>query len=307
MFSEFLRLLRYFAPRLLGFGLVLGTLFGALTYPILGGFVGAPWGFAGGLVVAILLSIFIPVYERRFAPEDEESKQSQMTIMAGLVTTIVMALPLLFVYAPVAGLTAAYLVKGYTESAEYTGEKRKSSSADPYQRRSGVFTKVASETMKQSRWVVGLGTVLAALLGLVILASPMLNLSSGLGFSLFMVVFGVIYGFINALTISTINGLFVNFMNRLYFKEDTPKELYKRRIVPMVALLTLFTSAIVTFGLGAPFASIAAGIAAAKYADWYYEDEGEEKAKRGSRLEDNFEGEEADFEEEDEAVMKRES
>jgi hypothetical protein len=300
MLVEFFRLLRYFAPRLLGFGLVLGALFGALTYPILGGFVGAPWGIGAGLLVSIILSIFIPVYERRFAPEDEESKQSQMVLMGGLVTTIVTAIPLLILYAPIAGLTAAYLVKGYTDSAEYRGEKRKSSSIDPYQRRNGVFSKVTGEMLRQANWVIALGT----LVGMGILALISFTdaaLPSELLAIPFFGVLGLAYGYLVALVVASVNGLFVNFMNRLYFNEDTPKELYKRRIVPMVALLSLFTSAIVSFGIGAPFASIAAGFAASKYADWYYEDEGDEKAKRGARLEETFAEEEEDFESDEDA------
>jgi hypothetical protein len=308
MFSEFLRLLRYFAPRLLGFGLVLGALFGALTYPILGGFVGAPWGLGAGLLMSIVMSIFIPVYEKRFAPEDEESKQSQMVLMGGLVTTIVMAIPLLILYAPIAGLTAAYLVKGYTDSAEYTGEKRKSSSADPYQRRNRVFSKVTGEMMRQANWVIALGTVIGTLAVILIsIGNPFTALSSELLAIPFVAVLGIAYGYLVALVVASVNGLFVNFMNRLYFNEDTPKELYKRRIVPMVALLSLFTSAIVSFGIGAPFASIAAGLAASKYADWYYEDEGEEKAKRGSRLEERFEGEDEDLEADEDAQDLRHS
>jgi hypothetical protein len=287
MLAEILRHLRYFTPRLLGFGLVLGTLFGALTYPILGGFVGAPWGLAGGLLLSLVLSIFIPVYERRTDFEDEASRQSQMTMAAGFVTTLVMALPLLILYAPIAGLTAAYLVHGYLESPDYKGEKRKSSVQDPYQRRRGVVGKVISEMMSQSKWVILLGTGLG-MMALVAYSffDPFISLEATLFGAPFFGIVGLMYGFVNAIVIACVNALFVHFMNRLYFKEDTPRELYKARIVPMVGLLTLFTSAIVTFGLGAPFAAVAAGIAAGKYADWYYEDEGEEKAKRGSRLED---------------------
>jgi hypothetical protein len=306
MMSEFFRLLRYFTPRLLGFGLVLGTLFGALTYPILGGFVGAPWGLAGGLLLAIVLSIFMPIYERRYGHETEAPEASELVIAAGLVTTVVMAIPLLILYAPIAGLTAAYVVKGYTESPEYTGEKRKSSSQDPYQRRRGVVGKVVSEMMSQSRWVIILGTVLG-MLGLVAygIFDPLISLESALFGAPFFGIAGLIYGFVNAVTIASVNGLFVGFMNRLYFNEDTPKELYKRRIVPMVGLLTLFTSAIVTFGIGAPFASIAAALAAGKYADWYYEGEGEEKAKRGSRLEEGLEDEDELFGDEQEEKQLR--
>jgi hypothetical protein len=303
--NDFFRLLRYFAPRLIGFGLVLGALFGALTYPILGGFAGAPWGLGAGLLISIILSIFIPVYENRFAPDDEESKQSQMVVMGGLVTTIAMAIPLLILYAPIAGLTAAYLVKGYTDSAEYTGEKRKSTSLDPYQRRNGVFSKVTGEMMRQANWVIALGTVVGmGILALISFTDAVLTYE--LIAIPFFGVLGLAYGYLVALVVASVNGLFVNFMNRLYFSEDTPKELYKRRIVPMVALLTLFTSAIVTFGIGAPFASIAAGLAASKYADWYYEDEGEEKAKHGARLEEDFEAEDEDFEaDEDAQELKR--
>jgi hypothetical protein len=304
MLSEIFRHLHYFLPRLLGFGLILGGFFGMLTYPIFGGLIGAPWGLVGGLLVSLLVSIFIPIYERRFPEEDEAKHQTQMSLAAGVVTTIIMAIPLLVLFAPIAGLTVAYLVRGYTDSQEYTGEKRKSDSQDPYQRRKGVFSKVASASLDKGKWVVLLGTI----------ASTLITIFSGIwGTYLIrsvydvaaMFLFGIgalAYGITLSLPIVAINGLFVSMMNRLYFK-DMPKEQYKPRIIAMLSLLTLFTSAVVTFGIGAPFAAVAAGFAAAKYADWYFEDE--EKPKRQARLEDGLEEEEELLDDADEVTSEK--
>lgn len=294
MLFEILRHLRYFMPRLLGFGLVLGGLFGMLTYPIFGGLIGAPWGLVGGLLVSLLVSVFIPIYERRFPEADEAKHQTQMSLAAGAVTTIIMAIPLLILFAPIAGLTVAYLVHGYTESPEYTGEKRKSDSQDPYQRRKGVMGKMMSETTSYGKWVVILGTIVSAI-GFFVSMFLQFGLISGgdwIAAFISIILFGImglIYGFVASMPIAAINGLFANMLNRLYFK-DMPKEQYKPRIIAMISLLTLWTSSVVTFGIGAPFAAVAAGFAAAKYADWYFEGE-EEKPKRQARLEDGLEDE----------------
>lgn len=302
MLFEIFRHLRYFLPRLLGFGLVLGGLFGMLTYPIFGGLVGAPWGLLGGLAASLLVSVFIPLYERRFSEENEAKHQTQMTLAAGAVTTIIMAIPLLFLFAPIAGLTVAYLVHGYTESPEYTGEKRKSDSQDPYQRRKGVLGKVMSETTSYGKWVVFLAVTVSAI-GFFVSMVLQFGLISGgdlIAAIISIILFGImglIYGFVASMPIAAINGLFVNMLNRLYFK-DMPKEQYKPRIIAMMSLLTLWTSSVVTFGLGAPFAALAAGFAAAKYADWYFEGE-EEKPKRQARLEDGLDDEDEMLDEED--------
>lgn len=308
MLIEFLSHLRYFMPRLLGFGLALGAVFGALTYPLLGAIAGAPWGLAAGFIMAFVLSIFLPIYERRFASEDSADYQSQVSIAAGLVTTVVMALPLLVIFAPVAGLTAAYLMHNYAESAEYRGEKRKSFMPDAYQRRGGALSKMAGETLGTGKWVVFLGSFAVTIFFLFANFWGNLVIFSLSDFvaALFLLLTGMMYGFMASLPVALVNGLFVHFMNRLYFKPDTPKEQYKARIVPMVAILTLFSSAIVTFGLGAPFASIAAGLAASKYADWYYEEAGAEKPKRAARLEDEQDDAEAFADEaEDDARQDR--
>ncbi|MDQ7024950.1 MAG: hypothetical protein Q9P01_10440 [Anaerolineae bacterium] len=99
----------------------------------------------------------------------------------------------------------------------------------------------------------------------------------------------VIYGFILAAVIGLVNGLFMHFMNHLHFSPDTPKDQYKRLVVPMVTLLTLLMTIVAASFVGAPLAAIAAGWGASKTVDWYYD--GQEKPKRDthySRLSDEI-------------------
>lgn len=279
MLGEIFRHWRYFIPRFLGYGTVLGALFGGLTYPVIGALFGAPWGFAGGLVLGILMGIAVPVYNRYFASDDADTYQTQLAFGAGLVATAVMALPLLFIYSLVAGLVTAYVSHQYAEDPTMKGEKRKHS-VDAYQRRDKVFTGAASAMMDKAKYLIGLMTVGGmALYGLASYFDPFTFFEwftlIGIGIG------GLIYGYLVAGIIAAVNALFIVMVNRLFFDPDMPKSQYKARIVPIVGVLTLFLSMIVTFGVGAPFAAIAGALGASKYADWYYEQDEEEKAKRG--------------------------
>lgn len=289
---DILRHLRHFLPRLMGYGLLLGTLFGTLTYPIFGTMLGAPWGLAAGTALGIFTGIGIPIYNRFFADVESENYQSKLTIGVGLSTTIVMALPLLFIYAPFAGITTAYVTYKYAETPSFS-EKRKNLA---YQRRLGVVTRLITEILKKVRWLAGMG-ILAVLFGLYLDSRPILDY-------VFVIIFGIIYSAIMAIIIGSINGLMVTFANHLYFSPDMPKSQYKIQVVVLVSVLTLFLSAIVTLGVGAPFAAVAAGLGAAKYADWYYEGSNEEKQKRldksYARLEDDLEDNFSDLESESE-------
>lgn len=293
--SDIFRHIWHFLPKLAGYGLILGGLFGALTYPVFGAIIGAPWGLAAGMLLAILMGIGIPVYNRYFADVESEDYQSRLTIGVGLMTTVIFALPLLFIYAPFAGITAAYLAHQYAETPSFS-EKRKH---DLYQRRPKAMTRLATEILHKAKWVAGLGIL--AVLALFSWESPPIS------DYFFIAILGVIYSAVTATSIAAINGVFVSFANRLYFSPDMPKSKYKIQVVTLVSVLTLFLSAIVTFGVGAPFAAAAAGWGAAKYADWYYDGE-EEKKKRSDRdfahLEDDLD--DSDFSEEDESLRQQE-
>ncbi|MGJ3237722.1 MAG: hypothetical protein ACFE0Q_03350 [Anaerolineae bacterium] len=267
---------RYFVPRFAGYGTVLGGLFGALTYPILGAIVGAPWGLVGGLVLGLLMGIGVPIYNRFFAPDDHERYHKQLTFGAGFLATITMALPLLFIYALVAGLVTAYVTHQYAENPAQLTEKRKHST-DAYQRRDRVFTHAARAMMNKAKYLIGM-IVTVALIGYV--------LTGGIPFASFAFfgVLGTIYGFLIASVIAAVNALFIVMVNRLFLDPNMPKDQYKIRIVPAVGVLTLFLSMIVSGAIGAPFAAVVGALGASKYADWYYEAEETtaEKAKRSA-------------------------
>lgn len=276
MLSDIFQHWRYFVPRFAGYGLVLGGLFGGLTYPILGAVFGAPYGLIGGLVLGLLMGVGVPIYNRYFAPEDAETYQTKLTFGAAAVVTALTALPLFFIYSLVAGLVTAYITHQYAENPQQLGEKRKHS-IDAYQRRDRVFTNVTSAMMHYASYFIAI-VVTVAVLGYAALAyfDPFTTVD---GFELLLVgVGGVIYGSIVATFIAAINGLFIVMVNRLFFDPEMSKSQYKARLIPLVSVLTLFLSMIVTLGIGAPFAAVVGGLGASKYADWYYEQD-EEKAK----------------------------
>ncbi len=280
MLSEILRHWRYFIPKFVGYGGALGTLFGALTYPIFGAFIGAPWGLLAGLLLGILMGIGVPIYNERYAPDNNQQYQTQLTFGAGMLTILVMAIPLAFIYALPAGMVAAYVAHQYSDNPIAVHEKRKHS-IDMAQKREKIFSQASNMFLSTGRYVIALG-VLVAILGYSILSfldplTPFWWLAIP-----FITIGGVIYGFIVVALIAMANALFIVMANRLFFDVDMPKSQYKPRIIASVSVLTLFLSMIVTAGIGAPFAAIAGAFGAAKYADWYYEPDAEEKAKRSA-------------------------
>lgn len=280
MLSEILRHWRYFIPKFVGYGGALGTLFGALTYPIFGAFIGAPWGLLGGLVLGILMGIGVPIYNHYFAPEDSEQYQTQLTFGAGMLTMIVMAIPLLFIYALPAGMVAAYVAHQYADNPIAVHEKRKHN-IDMSQKRERVFAVATNSLLSKGLHVIPLA-IIVAILGYVGISILDPFTTFDLFVTLIIGIGGAIYGFIVATLIAVVNALFIVMANRLFFDVDMPKSQYKPRIVASVSVLTLFLSMIVTAGIGAPFAAIAGAFGASKYADWYYEPDENEKAKRST-------------------------
>ena len=280
MLSEILRHWRYFIPKFVGYGGALGTLFGALTYPIFGAFIGAPWGLLAGLLLGILMGIGVPIYNERYAPDNSHQYQTQLTFGAGMLTILVMAIPLAFIYALPAGMVAAYMAHQYSDNPIAVHEKRKHN-IDMSQKRERVFPVAITSLFSKGLYVIPLGIIMV-LLGYAVLS----NFEPFSTFDWIAIPFisitGALYGFIIAAIIAITNALFIVMANRLFFDVDMPKSQYKPRIIASVSVLTLFLSMIVTAGIGAPFAAIAGALGAAKYADWYYEPDAEEKAKRSA-------------------------
>ncbi|MEM9953539.1 MAG: hypothetical protein AAF846_18165 [Chloroflexota bacterium] len=285
MLSDIFRHWRYFVPRFAGYGGVLGGLFGGLTYPIFGLFIGAPYGLLGGIVIGLLMGIGVPIYNRYFAPEDANTYQYRLSFGTAAIVTAITALPLFFIYSLVAGMVTAYITHQYAENPDQLIEKPKHT-VDAYQKRQHVFTEAAKSMMHYAKYFIGLAVPLGTIAYTAFVTIDQFTSFNWAEF-LMIGVFGTIYGFIVASFVAAINGLFIVMVNRLFFDTNMPKSQYKTRIVPLIGVLTLFLSMIVTFGIGAPFAAIVGALGANKYADWYYEHD-EEKAKREdySHLED---------------------
>ncbi|MEL7432432.1 MAG: hypothetical protein AAFN11_00635 [Chloroflexota bacterium] len=283
MLNEIFRHWRYFIPSFARYGVILGALFGALTYPILGLLVGAPWGLAAGLVLGILSGIGVPLYNRYAAPSDDDAYQTQLTYGMGFLTLITMALPMLFIYALPAGLVAAFLGHEYAENRHHINIKRKNDKHD-YQH----FSRATTAMLSRGKYVVILGVAmgLLAFIGIGV-SDPFINVS--VGSILGVGIVSTIYGTIVASVIAVVNAIFIVFANRLFFA-DMPKEQYKPRLMGVVGILTLFLSMIVTAGIGAPIAAIAGALGAGKYADWRYSQatQAEDIATRKAHLEDDL-------------------
>jgi hypothetical protein len=294
----------YFGTRLLGFGLLLGLIFGTLTIPFFsypffftGSLVGLGWGGIAGLVLGLGTGIGVSVYNRFFVkPEtDFETYQRDLSYGVGLVTLIVSAIPLLVVFAPVAALASAYVVHTYAEKQLPQEAKRKNEDREVL--REGVVAQMVKRTLSKAPIFVVLGAIGAALLHAVNISSwGYLTAADIATRSVLMGIGSLIYGFILMAVVGLTNGMFVHFLNQLHFKPDMPKRDYKRQVVPLVTLLTLLMTIIAAGFFGAPLAAIAAGWGANAYVDWYYE--GQEKAKRDARYPQNHLADEHENEEE---------
>ena len=299
----------YFGTRFLGYGLIFGFAFGSFTYPVAGTMVGTVWGSIAGLAMGLVTGIGVTIYDRFFVkPEtDFATYQRNLSYGVGMGTLVVMALPLLIVYAPIAALTAAFVAHTYARTYLPQEEKRKNE--DRQTLRTGVVARVIKNTVSKSPIFVGLAAVGVAFLRWWDMTyNWWYNVPTATEVWTQTLIAGlvvIVYGFVLAAVIGLVNGLFIHFMNHLHFTPNTSKDTYKRQLVPMVTLLTLIMTIVAAGFVGAPLAAIAAGWGASKYVDWYYD--GQEKPKRAAqynRLADSIEHQQvADEVEEDEAYL----
>ncbi len=276
-----IRNLAYFVPRMGGYGFLAGALFGALIYPGFGAFIGAPLGLTAGILLGIIFGIGITFYNIAALQDaaDVDEYASRLAMGTGLIATVLSALPLAFIFAPVAGFTTAYVANRYAYEASPLAQKRKNDhfGAEDRHRRSGVVRQLTREILMKSVYVSGLAAVIFFLLGA----------AQSIFVAMSFFIFSLIWGTAFAGIIGLVNGFFITFLNQLIFEPELSKEAYQRRVVAIVSVLTLFLSSIVTLGIGAPFAAFAAGAAARKYTDWYYdapEKEKRQKLKNSGRL-----------------------
>ncbi len=263
----------YFTLRLGGYGFLAGALFGSLIYPIFGAFMGVPLGLTAGIALGLLFGVGIPIYERYALTDnlDVEQYAGRLALGTGLIATFVSALPLAFIFAPVAGFTSAYVAHHYAYRRSPLAQKPKNDffGSDHRQRRQGVVRRLTRDILARSFYV----SVPAAAI-LFLMSAFGGNILVAVGAAIFTLIWGTAFAWV----IGLINGFFIAFLNRLIFEPELTKEAYKRRVSTIVGVLTLFLGSIVTLGIGAPFAAVAAGFAANQYADWYYAET--EKPKR---------------------------
>lgn len=300
----------YFGSRLFGYGLLFGLIFGSFVYPLIGSMIGIAWGGVAGLGLGLLTGIGVTIYNRFFVkPEtDIYAYQRNLTYGVGMATLIITALPLLIVFAPVAALTAAFVAHSYVRRQLPRDEKLKNEYRQTL--RTGVVAQMIRRTVSKAPIFVGLVAIGGMFLRWWDMTHSWWNPST-LEIWMQTIAVGagvVIYGFVLAAVIGLVNGLFVHFLHHLHFSPDTPKDQYKRQVVPMVTVLTLLMTIVAAGFVGAPLAAIAAGWGASKYVDWYYD--GQEKPKRDARYgrlsdeinirrEDNFFDESVESEEEE--------
>lgn len=285
---DFWQALRFFTSQGMINGLLLGALAGTLTYPIAGTIVGLFYGGGIGFVLGIVLAVAISIYNQRITTPDLDWEQyrSNLTFYAGLGAAILTALPLMVIYAPVAGLAAAYTAHQYAEKFAGRVVKRKNDERlirryDIKRHTIGAFIGLMVRKARPLVAIIwGLGFI--ALTGSAIATAVpfLLWLGTMLAFTLLLPVGAAICMGLLGLTVGSV----LHMLNRIYFREDMEKDQYKRQVMIIAAGLMILTSPVVTLVIGAPIAAVVAALAARDYAEWYYDDS--EKPKRQLAPED---------------------
>lgn len=281
------RTIWYFLWRGFGYGLMLGALAGSLVYPVFGTIGGGIWGAGVGIVLGLILGTAGHFYNRRAYRQQMafEAYQANFTMGAGLAAAILGGLPLFLIFAPIAGLTAAYVANRYAEDNAKHIAKRKVEGMIPektHMERPGVISKFVDQMLSKAKWPIGLAAIGLSVLYLL---SPAFAGQDALAGFIAAGITGIGAALAGTLAVTTLglaNGVMIQFLNRLVFKQDMEKQRYKRAIVAFSAVFTLLISPVVTLGLGAPLAALVAAWAAAAYVDWYYADMPKRKHTRHS-------------------------
>jgi hypothetical protein len=242
---------------------------------------------------------------------DFEDYQKNLVTGAGVATALITALPLAILLAPVAGLAAAYITHRYAEDHAQHIIKRKNEgllpNAQSHMEKQGTVDKFYDFFAAKSKKVYLLGMVLAGIAGLLY---PLLNTGGAtiittselIWWLIAAIVAWNIYYMLITVFLSLTVGLFIQMLNRVVFSPEWTQEQYKRWVMVSSGLFTLVITPVAGLFFGAPILAIIAMLAARDYADWHFEGELIDKAKRdASRLTEGYT--DSDEEVADEAEM----
>ena len=308
-------ILQYFIWRGIGYGLAFAALLGVTLYPLSdipsflqrGGIV--------GLIVGILLALGVYRYNIYAANKELafEDYQATLTRGAGLLITIITAIPLYFLFAPLAGIVAAYLANDYTENHAPTAIKRKQNTEhlQQYNRKQAVMRVYFDKFYKRAKPLVkitlfGLSALSVGIALNNILRSAevdfvrYLALVSGAVATFAMVWLGVVFLLVpNFLLIAFL----IQMLNQSVFSPTLSLSAYRKRLMVVSAILPLLSLPLVSQFVH-PFMAViilivvgrVAALTARDYTDWYFEGDAIDKAKPdASRLAEMDTDDEADM------------
>jgi hypothetical protein len=290
------RTIWYFLWRGGAYGAVFGAIAGTFIIPIYLSMIGLAWGAIIGLVMGTPLGIGIHFYNRRAYSQqmDFDEYQSNLVTGAGIATTLITALPLAVLLAPMAGLAAAYITHRYAEDHAHHIIKRKNEGLLPdtqsHMEKKGTVSKFSDYFLAKSKCIYYAGLVIVTLAGLF---APAITMNIDLGritlgniaWLIALIVGWSIYFQALVMLVGGSVGVFIQILNRVVFSPEWTPEQYKRWVMVSAGLFTLVITPIVGLIVGAPILAIIAMLAARDYADWYFEGEEIDKAKRdASRL-----------------------
>lgn len=284
------------------YGGCLGALAGSFVLPLLGSLLGAFIGGIGGLGLGVVLGVCIALLNRLMFDADIEIQRYRrwLTLGTGIFVTVVSA-PFIAIFAPIAGVAAAYSASHYADWYGKSWVKRKNDrndndrndqieTADSAPASSMLSTiKIFNRAAFQRGWW---SIPLAALFGVALwygglpswymLAYQWVILVEFLAIAAVSLVAS---GLIFMLIVSS-NALVFHAFNRLILHEywpNLPQARYKQAAGVMAFLFTMLSSGIVTLGLGLVPAAFIMAMAARTFADEYYDEKdksGNGKAKR---------------------------
>lgn len=289
------RLLTVFLWSGVSYGVLLGGVIGTFIEPGDGTFEGAYRGLLVGIVIAMLAVFSISFYNRRAIQNGVTYDVYQRTVTrftAGLAI-IIAAIPAT-IFAPIAGLAAAYVVHRYAEihmqeALKHKGYATSLSINVDTEGLSVVFT-LAEMMLRRSKWPLICSQAIVAIIVFTIgMDIPTYGIDIPtyvIGYKVFAAGIAVISAVLLiavgvallAVFICLANGLSIPMLNRVLIPQTWSLEQYQRFVGVIFAATAILTIHPATFAVSLPVAIIVgltaaliAGLAAQDYAAWYYE------------------------------------
>ncbi len=276
------------------YGGCLGALAGSFVFPLLGSIVGAIMGGLGGLGLGVILGVSITLVNRMIFNDDTDIQQYRrwLTVGVGIFVTVISA-PFIAIFAPIAGVAAAYCASHYADWQGNLGVKHKNDDLEiaEFAPQSSVFDTVKTfnwAALRRGWWAIPLATLFGIAVWYGNLPSwYMLEFAWVILFEFIaMGVLSFIASSLIFMLIASSNALVFHAFHRLVIHEylpNLPHERYKQAAGIIAFVFTLLSSGIVTLGLGLLPASVIMAMAARTFADWYYGEkykQGDGKTKR---------------------------